>query len=192
MQSYLSLPFTYLTLSCFITFPISPLQKHLTQLERQVDLLTLELDLAEDKLSTLLKQKRSINSTTASAFIEDPDILRDQLDQLREFSDGNIPDLHDIVRKVNELTTRLSAFPTRKGNLPGQEVQVILPHSLLYRVEEVNRRFEDMSTTIANRTALMEKGILDATAHQQNFLACATEPPFERSVAPNKVPYYIK
>ncbi len=146
--------------------------------------------MAEDKLSTLLQRKKSINSTSTSAFIEDPDILGDHLDQLREFSDTNIPDLHDIVRQVNELTTRLSAFPTRKANLPGQEV--ILPHSLLYRVEEVNRRFEDMTTMIANRTALLEKGILDATAHQQNFLACATEPPFERAVAPNKVPYYIK
>lgn len=88
--------------------------------------------------------------------------------------------LQHHVEQVNETAARIT-----NGN-------VLLPHANLKRLDELNGRFRLLQNACDDRRKTVERVIVEQGSIQQQFLAAATDEPWERAVASNKVPYYIK
>lgn len=69
---------------------------------------------------------------------------------------------------------------------------LLLSHLNLNKLEELNTRWKLLQVSIDERKKALEQSIIDHGSVQQQFLNDGVEHPWERAVASNKVPYYIK
>lgn len=88
--------------------------------------------------------------------------------------------LQHYVEQINETAARIT-----NGN-------VLLPHDSLKRLDELNGRFRLLQNACEERQQHVELAIMEHGSIQQQFLASVIDGPWERAVAPNNVPYYIK
>lgn len=84
------------------------------------------------------------------------------------------------MNQLNESTAQLA-----NGN--GQ-----LPHAKLNQLEELNDRWKMLLVSCEEREKETSRVLAEHGSAQQQFWGAATEEPWERAVASNKVPYYIK
>lgn len=85
-----------------------------------------------------------------------------------------------VVDQVNDSAAKITSN------------NVLLSHANLTRLEELNTRWRLIQMACDERLRSVDTALADHGANQQQFLTAAVEHPWERAVAPNKVPYYIK
>jgi len=95
------------------------------------------------------------------------------------FRDRIVP-IQIHTEQVNELAARITGC------------NVLLSHSNLNHLEELNTRSRLLQLAVEERQKAIEQSIRDHGSAQQQFLNSAVDHPWERAVAANKVPYYIK
>jgi dystrophin len=95
------------------------------------------------------------------------------------FRDRIVP-IQIHTEQVNELAARITGC------------NVLLSHSNLNHLEELNTRSRLLQLAVEERQKAIEQSIRDHGSAQQQFLNAAVDHPWERAVAANKVPYYIK
>lgn len=84
------------------------------------------------------------------------------------------------AEQVNEVAARITGC------------NVLLSHLNLNHLEELNTRWKLLQLAVEERQKAIEQAIRDHGSAQQQFLSSAVDHPWERAVAANKVPYYIK
>lgn len=107
------------------------------------------------------------------------DYLPEQMHELQLFRES-IFSIKAQVEQVNETATRITGS------------NVLLSHTNLNRLEELNTRWKLIQVAIEDRRKGLEQAMVDHGSAQQQFLSSSVEHPWERAVASNKVPYYIK
>lgn len=136
------------------------------------------MDCVASKLSALESETR--NWVEASDV--PPNDLPDLLEQVKAFAEEQFPGMQLLVDQVNESAAKITT--STNG--------VLLTHPHLTRVEGLNNQWKQVVDVSMDRSRSIEQAVIDHATNQQAFLACATDPPYERSVAANRVPYYIK
>lgn len=84
------------------------------------------------------------------------------------------------MEQVNESAARITGC------------NVLLSHANLNHLEDLNTRWKMLQLAADERQRAIEQAITDHGSAQQQFLNTAVDHPWERAVAANKVPYYIK
>ncbi|XP_054723979.1 dystrophin-like [Uloborus diversus] len=136
------------------------------------------LQRAMDDLNTRLHSAETAKSKwpPVSEFVLDQ--LPEQVDELKAFKDRTAP-LQMHVDEVNEAAARITGC------------NVLLSHSNLNRLEELNTRWKVLQMAVDDRRKQLEHCLLDQGSAQQQFLSASVSHPWERAVAGNKVPYYV-
>ncbi|KFM57965.1 Dystrophin, isoforms A/C/F/G/H, partial [Stegodyphus mimosarum] len=136
------------------------------------------LQRAMDDLNTRLHSAETAKSKwpPVSEFVLDQ--LPEQVDELKAFKDRTAP-LQMHVDEVNEAAARITGC------------NVLLSHSNLNRLEELNTRWRLLQLAVDDRRKQLEHCLLDQGSAQQQFLSASVTHPWERAVAGNKVPYYV-
>lgn len=136
------------------------------------------LQRAMDDLNTRLHSAETAKSKwpPVSEFVLDQ--LPEQVDELKAFKDRTAP-LQNHVDEVNEAAARITGC------------NVLLSHSNLNRLEELNTRWRLLQLAVDDRRKQLEHCLLDQGSAQQQFLSASVSHPWERAVAGNKVPYYV-
>ncbi|XP_022690548.1 uncharacterized protein LOC111261367 isoform X2 [Varroa jacobsoni] len=106
------------------------------------------------------------------------DQLAQQIDDLKDFRDRIAP-MQGVVDGMNEAAAAITACG------------VVLSQHNLSRLEDLNGRWRILQLALEERRKLLEHALLDQGASQQTFLNASVDPPWERAVSGNKVPYYI-
>ncbi|XP_064473113.1 dystrophin-like isoform X2 [Ornithodoros turicata] len=114
-----------------------------------------------------------------------PPVTEFLLDQLP----GQIDDLRAFRDRLAPLQLQVDAVNEAAGAITG--CNVLLSHSNLNHLEELNTRWRMLQLSIDDRRKQLEHALLDQGSAQQQFLNASVEQPWERAVAGNKVPYYI-
>ncbi|XP_055937258.1 dystrophin-like isoform X4 [Argiope bruennichi] len=136
------------------------------------------LQRAMDDLNTRLHSAENAKSKwpPVSEFVLDQ--LPEQVDELKIFKERIAP-LQMHVDEVNEAAARITGC------------NVLLSHSNLNRLEELNTRWRLLQLAIDDRRKQLEHCLIDQGSAQQQFLSASVSHPWERAVAGNKVPYYV-
>ncbi|KAG8192219.1 hypothetical protein JTE90_014082 [Oedothorax gibbosus] len=136
------------------------------------------LQRAMDDLNTRLHSAENAKSKwpPVSEFVLDQ--LPEQVDELKAFKDRTAP-LQMHVDEVNEAAARITGC------------NVLLSHSNLNRLEELNTRWRLLQLAVDDRRKQLEHCLIDQGSAQQQFLSASVNHPWERAVAGNKVPYYV-
>nr|XP_015911947.1 dystrophin isoform X3 [Parasteatoda tepidariorum] len=136
------------------------------------------LQRAMDDLNTRLHSAENAKSKwpPVSEFVLDQ--LPEQVDELKAFKDRTAP-LQMHVDEVNEAAARITGC------------NVLLSHSNLNRLEELNTRWRLLQLAVDDRRKQLEHCLIDQGSAQQQFLSASVSHPWERAVAGNKVPYYV-
>uniref|UniRef100_T1KPK1 WW domain-containing protein n=1 Tax=Tetranychus urticae TaxID=32264 RepID=T1KPK1_TETUR len=143
------------------------LRKMIT-LQKQMDDLTGKLHMAEINKSKWLPLNDIIL-----------DRLSEQLSELQLFRDI-IYNCQILVESMNDTASRITGS------------NVLLSHVNLNRLEELNTRWKLIQVAVDERRKGLEEAMKDSNSSVgQSFLNDNLEHPWERAVAPNKVPYYI-
>ncbi|XP_066517657.1 dystrophin isoform X2 [Hoplias malabaricus] len=147
------------------------------QLELALERL-MELQDAEDQLDFKLQQAEIVKDSwdpVGDLLIDD---LSKQIDIVKVFQEDITP-IQDNVNQVNKLA---STFKT-----PG--IQLSLDN--LNRIDDLNTRWRLLQISIEEYLRQLTEAHKDLGPHSQHFLQASVQSPFERSVSPNNVPYYI-
>lgn len=100
--------------------------------------------------------------------------------QLSRFGERLTP----LQRTLDEINDQASAF-SASG--------VHMPPSMLRQLEDLNTRWKNIQLAVDERyKTLNDVTSGGGTTASQGFLSASVEPPWERAITPNKVPYYIK
>ncbi|GFS73950.1 hypothetical protein NPIL_167371 [Nephila pilipes] len=136
------------------------------------------LQRAMDDLNTRLHAAENAKAKwpPVSEFVLDQ--LPEQVDELKIFKDRTAP-LQMHVDEVNEAAARITGC------------NVLLSHSNLNRLEELNTRWRLLQLAVDDRRKQLEHCLIDQGSAQQQFLSASVSHPWERAVAGNKVPYYV-
>uniref|UniRef100_A0A8B9JZY8 Dystrophin n=1 Tax=Astyanax mexicanus TaxID=7994 RepID=A0A8B9JZY8_ASTMX len=145
------------------------------QLELALERL-MELQDAQDQLDFKLQQAEMIKDSW------DPvgDILIDNLS--KQMDTAFQEEIAPIQEYVNQVNTLASTFRS-----PG----IQLSHDNLNRIDDLNTRWRLLQISIEGYLTHLTEAHRDLGPHSQNFLQASVQSPFERSVSPNNVPYYI-
>lgn len=141
----------------------------------------LALEKQMDSLSSKLSALESDTRNWAKSSDVSANDLPDLLEQVKAFVDEQFPSMQLLVDQVNESAAKM----TTSSN------GVLVTHPHLNRVEGLNNQWKQVVNVSMERSRSIEQSVIDHATNQQAFLSCATEPPFERAVAANRVPYYI-
>ncbi|XP_017573216.1 dystrophin isoform X2 [Pygocentrus nattereri] len=147
------------------------------QLELALERL-MELQDAEEQLDFKLQQAEMVKDSWDPVGDLLVDNLCKQIDIVKAFQEEIAP-IQDNVNQVNKLA---STFKT-----PG----VQLSPDNLNRIEDLNMRWRLLQISIEGHLTHLTEAQRDLGPHSQNFLQASVQSPFERSVSPNNVPYYI-
>uniref|UniRef100_A0A3B1JJP3 Dystrophin n=1 Tax=Astyanax mexicanus TaxID=7994 RepID=A0A3B1JJP3_ASTMX len=147
------------------------------QLELALERL-MELQDAQDQLDFKLQQAEMIKDSWDPVGDILIDNLSKQMDTVKAFQEEIAP----IQEYVNQVNTLASTFRS-----PG----IQLSHDNLNRIDDLNTRWRLLQISIEGYLTHLTEAHRDLGPHSQNFLQASVQSPFERSVSPNNVPYYI-
>ncbi len=85
-----------------------------------------------------------------------------------------------LLDDVNDWSNRLLAD------------NVVLTDRLHSKIESLNNRYVKLDTAIRHRLEATERAVADFGPGSQHFLMSSVVEPWERAVAVNRLPYYIK
>ncbi|KAI5619629.1 dystrophin isoform X7 [Silurus asotus] len=106
------------------------------------------------------------------------DNLSDQFEMVKGFQETIAP-IQDDVNHVNKLVSQF--------RVPG----IQLSADNLKRNDDLNRRWRFLQISIEEHLSQLIEAHKDFGPNSQQFLQESVQSPFERSVSPNSVPYYI-
>ncbi|XP_041352153.1 dystrophin-like isoform X2 [Gigantopelta aegis] len=132
------------------------------------------MDDLNDHLSQAEQQKAQW-SAVGDIIIEN---LQEEIDKTKGFQQHVAP-IQGEVDSVNDQANELQA------------ADVILSHVNVRKLEDFNTRWKALQIAIEDRLKQLQEAFRDFGPNSQHFLSVSVEPPWERSVAGNKVPYYI-
>lgn len=104
--------------------------------------------------------------------------LQDEIDLTKAFQQRIAP-LQGQVDNVNDQANQLQAS------------EVVLSSRNIQQLEDFNTRWKALQLAIEDRLKQLQDALRDFGPNSQHFLTISVEIPWERSVAVNKVPYYI-
>ena len=108
-------------------------------------------------------------------------IVADLPDELARARD--MQDREQEVQKAMEATNN-------KANM-FNDMNVVLSHQSVSMLETCNKRCKDLDSAIKTRIVALEIALRDFGPGTQHMLGTSVEPPWERSIAGNQVPYFI-
>lgn len=85
-----------------------------------------------------------------------------------------------LLDDVNDWSNRLIAD------------NVVLTDELHTKIESLNNRYKRLDSAIRHRLESTERAVADFGPGSQHFLMDSVSEPWERAVAVNRLPYYIK
>ncbi|XP_062866503.1 dystrophin isoform X2 [Trichomycterus rosablanca] len=138
----------------------------------------MELQDAENQLDVKLRQAEIVKDSWEPIGDLLVDNLSDQMEMVKAFQ-VKIAPIQDDVNHVNKL---VSTFKT-------PDIQ-LSPDSLK-RNDDLNMRWRLLQIWIEDYLSQLTEAHRDLGPHTQHFLQGSVQSPFERSVSPNNVPYYI-
>ncbi|XP_072514120.1 dystrophin isoform X6 [Salminus brasiliensis] len=147
------------------------------QLELALEKL-MELQDAQEQLDFKLQQAEMVKDSWDPVGDILIDNLSTQIGMVKEFQQEIAP----IQDHVNQVNTLASTFRT-----PG----IQLSHDNLNRIDDLNMRWRLLQMSIEGHLTQLTEAHRDLGPHSQTFLQASVQSPFERSVSPNNVPYYI-
>ncbi|XP_028840391.1 dystrophin-related protein 2-like isoform X2 [Denticeps clupeoides] len=106
------------------------------------------------------------------------DSLQDHIDAIKLFEEELAP-LREAVRQINELAQQLSMYGVQ---LTTENTQLL---------QHLNHQCILLQISIDDRLRDLQEAHRCFGPKSQHFLSGSVQPPWERSVSPNKVPYYI-
>ncbi|XP_058236880.1 dystrophin isoform X2 [Hemibagrus wyckioides] len=106
------------------------------------------------------------------------DSLCDQISMVKGFQEMIAP-IQDDVNQVNKLASQFK--------MPG----IQLSPDNLKRNDDLNRRWRLLQISVEEHLSQLIEAHRDLGENSQHFLQGSVKSPFERSVSPNSVPYYI-
>ncbi|XP_052832324.1 dystrophin isoform X2 [Octopus bimaculoides] len=104
--------------------------------------------------------------------------LQEEIDLTKAFQQRIAP-LQGQVDNVNDQANQLQAS------------EVVLSPKNIQQLEDYNTRWKALQLAIEDRLKQLQDALRDFGPNSQHFLIVSVENPWERSVAINKVPYYI-
>ncbi|XP_076838749.1 dystrophin isoform X3 [Brachyhypopomus gauderio] len=137
-----------------------------------------ELQEAEDQLDFKLRQAEMVKDSwdpVGDLLVDD---LSNQINIVKAFQEEIVP-IQDNVHQVNRLASTFRS--------PG----VQLSPDNLNRIDDLNMRWRLLQVSIEGHLTQLTEAHRDLGPHSQHFLQASVQSPFERSVSPNNVPYYI-
>ncbi|XP_060754595.1 dystrophin isoform X2 [Neoarius graeffei] len=147
-----------------------------------------QLELALERLMELQDTADQLEIKLQQAEIEknswDPvgellgDSLSDQIDMVKGFQE-NIAPIQDDVNQVNKLASHFK--------MPG----IQLSPDNLKRIDDLNMQWRLLQISVEEHLSQLIEVHRDLGSSSQHFLQDSVQSPFERSVSPNSVPYYI-
>ncbi|KAF5902309.1 dystrophin-like isoform X3, partial [Clarias magur] len=106
------------------------------------------------------------------------DNLSDQIDMVKMFQETIAP-IQDDVNQVNKVASQF--------RMPG----IQLSPDNLKRSDDLSRRWRLLQLSVEEHLSQLIEAHKDLGPSSQQFLEGSVQSPFERSVSPNSVPYYI-
>ncbi|CAG2065978.1 unnamed protein product, partial [Timema podura] len=91
--------------------------------------------------------------------------------------------LTPIQRTVEDINDQAGLFTSNN---------VLVSHANLNRLEELNTRWKQLQLAVDDRYKQLNDYGKEGAPPNHGFLSASVEPPWERAVTANKVPYYIK
>ncbi|XP_035390530.1 dystrophin isoform X1 [Electrophorus electricus] len=147
------------------------------QLELALERL-MELQEAEDQLDYKLHQAEMVKDSWDPVGDLLVDNLSNQIDIVKAFQEEIAP-FQDNVNQVNRLSSTFRS--------PGTQ----LSPDNLNRIDDLNMRWRLLQVSVEGQLTQLTEAHRDLGPHSQHFLQASVQSPFERSVSPNNVPYYI-
>ncbi|XP_062980653.1 utrophin isoform X2 [Elgaria multicarinata webbii] len=106
------------------------------------------------------------------------DSLQDHIDKTTAFREEIAP-INLKVKAVNDLSSQLSPLDLH----PSLKIS--------RQLDDLNMRWKLLQVSVEDRLKLLQEAHWDCGPASQNFLSTSVQPPWQRSVSHNKVPYYI-
>nr|CAD7427340.1 unnamed protein product [Timema monikensis] len=102
----------------------------------------------------------------------------EMLEQLQKFGERLTP----IQRTVEDINDQAGLFTSNN---------VLVSHANLNRLEDLNTRWKQLQLAVDDRYKQLNDYGKEGAPPNHGFLSASVEPPWERAVTANKVPYYI-
>ncbi|KAK2181700.1 hypothetical protein NP493_384g05004 [Ridgeia piscesae] len=104
--------------------------------------------------------------------------------------------LQTEIDKVKGLQQRSAPLQGHVDNVNDganefQEMNVVLSHINVNRLEDLNNRWKALETSLEERLTQLQDALRDFGPNSQHLLSASVEHPWERAISNNKVPYYI-
>ncbi|XP_054855344.1 utrophin isoform X2 [Eublepharis macularius] len=106
------------------------------------------------------------------------DSLQDHIDKTTAFREEIAP-INLKVKAVNDLSIQLSPLDLHPSL------------KITRQLDDLNMRWKLLQITVEDRLKQLQEAHWDCGPSSQNFLSASVQPPWQRSVSHNKVPYYI-
>ncbi|KAG9349621.1 hypothetical protein JZ751_028069, partial [Albula glossodonta] len=148
------------------------------QLDRALERL-LELQEAEDQLDLKLQQAERVKESWEPVGDLLIDSLQDHIDKIKAFRTEIAP-IKDDVTQVNDLASTFGPMGIQLSPMN------------LNRLDDLNTRWKLLQVSIEEHFRQLNEAHRDFGPQSQHFLLPSVQRPFERSISPNNVPYYIK
>ncbi|KAG5833362.1 hypothetical protein ANANG_G00275140 [Anguilla anguilla] len=148
------------------------------QLDRALARL-LELQEAQDRLDLRLQQAEAVKESWEPVGDLLIDSLQDHIDRVKAFRTEIAP-IKDDVTQVNDLASTFGPMGIQLSRLN------------LNRLDDLNTRWKLLQVSIEEHFRQLNEAHRDFGPQSQHFLLPSVQRPFERSISPNNVPYYIK
>ncbi|KAJ8253066.1 hypothetical protein GJAV_G00208740 [Gymnothorax javanicus] len=148
------------------------------ELERALERL-LRLQEAQDQLDHKLQQAEMVKESWEPVGDLLIDSLQEHIDRIKAFR-AEIAPIKDDVTQMNDLASTFAPMG----------IQLSRPN--LNRLEDLNTRWRLLQVSIEEHFRQLNEAHRDFGPQSQHFLLPSVQRPFERSISPNNVPYYIK
>uniref|UniRef100_A0A8C9TK36 Dystrophin n=1 Tax=Scleropages formosus TaxID=113540 RepID=A0A8C9TK36_SCLFO len=138
----------------------------------------LELQDAEEQLDLKLRQAEMVKQSWEPVGDLLIDSLQDHIDKVTAFR-AEVAPIKENVTQVNGLASTFGPM------------DIQLSEFNLNRLEDLNTRWRLLQISIEEHLRQLNEAHRDFGPQSQHFLLPSVQRPFERSVSPNNVPYYI-
>ncbi|KAJ8256205.1 hypothetical protein COCON_G00200690 [Conger conger] len=138
----------------------------------------LELQEAQDQLDLKLQQAEAVKASWEPVGDLLIDSLQDHIDRVKAFRTEIAP-IKDDVTQVNDLASTFGPMGIQLSRLN------------LNRLDDLNTRWQLLQVSIEEHFRQLNEAHRDFGPQSQTILLPSVQLPFERSISPNNVPYYI-
>ncbi|XP_053396069.1 dystrophin-like isoform X7 [Mercenaria mercenaria] len=134
-------------------------------------------DAMDDLNESLVKAEHEKNSwhPVGDILIEN---LQYEIEKTKTYQQAVAP----IQGQVDDVNDHVNDF---------EAANVVLSHVIVHKLEDYKTRWKEIQLSAEDRLKNLHDAFRAFGPNSQHFLSASVEPPWERSVAGNKVPYYV-